>query len=103
MRAPFSASHIVRFLWHLPNFTKLYWRLLQDPRVPLRAKAIIAVAALYFISPLDLVPHLIYPFVGMVDDLVVAWIALKWFIASCPPEVVEEHVRRIDAESRRRA
>ena len=100
MQSGFSVSHFVKFLWHLPNFAKLYWRLFQDPRVPLRAKAIMVVAALYFVSPLDLVPNLIYPLLGTMDDLVIAWVALKWFLSLCPPDVVQEHVKQIDAENR---
>lgn len=100
MRLWFPASHFVKFLWHLPNFVKLYWRLFWDPRVPLRAKAIIVVAAIYFVSPLDLIPNLIYPLLGTIDDLVIAWAALRWFILLCPSDVVQEHVKQLDAESR---
>ena len=100
MRLGFSAPHFVKFFQHLPNFLKLYWRLFQDPRVPPRAKAIIVVAAIYFVSPLDLIPNLIYPFLGIIDDLAIAWAALRWFISLCPPDVVQEHVKQIDAENR---
>ena len=97
-------SHPARvsgFVRHLPNLAKLYWRLFLDGRVRLRAKSILVVAAIYLVSPLDLVPNLVFPFVGLVDDAVVAWVALRWFIASCPGAVLDEHVRRIDAEARR--
>jgi uncharacterized membrane protein YkvA (DUF1232 family) len=100
MRLWFPTSHLVKFLRHLPNFIKLYWRLFQDPRTPLRAKAIMVVAALYFVSPLDLIPNLVYPFIGALDDLVIAWAALRWFIYLCPPDVVQEQVKQIDTENR---
>jgi len=35
---------VLRLLWHLPNFAKLYWRLFTDRRVPLRAKAVLVTA-----------------------------------------------------------
>ncbi len=100
IRLGLSPSHLLRFFRHLPNFAKLYWRLFWDPDTPLRAKTIIVVATVYFISPLDLIPNLVYPFLGTIDDLVIAWTALRGFIYLCPPNVVQEHVKRIDAENR---
>jgi uncharacterized membrane protein YkvA (DUF1232 family) len=100
LRLGLSPSHLGRFFRHLPNFAKLYWRLFQDSRTPLRAKAIIVVAALYFASPFDLIPNLIYPFLGTLDDLAIAWAALRWFIYLCPPDVVQEHIKQIDTENR---
>jgi uncharacterized membrane protein YkvA (DUF1232 family) len=90
-----STWQIVRLLWHLPNFLKLYWRLFKDRRVPLRAKAVLIAAALYVLSPFDFVPELLNPLFGVVDDLGVILIAARWFISLCPPDVVQERVREI--------
>jgi uncharacterized membrane protein YkvA (DUF1232 family) len=90
-----STWQIIRLLWHLPNFFKLYWRLFKDRRVPLRAKAILIVAAFYVLSPVDLVPELLNPFFGVVDDIGVMLVAARWFISLCPPDVVQERVREI--------
>lgn len=86
----------VRFLRHLPHFVRLYWRLLWDRRVSLWPKALLLLSALYVLSPVDIIPDVL-PFIGEVDDLVVVIVVCRLFIYLCPPEVVQEHVRRIDA------
>jgi uncharacterized membrane protein YkvA (DUF1232 family) len=90
----------LRVLWHLPSFLRLYWRLYRDRRVPLAAKAGLTAAVLYLVSPFDLIPDFWLPVLGLADDAAVLWFATRWFIAACPPEVVTEHVRRIDQERR---
>lgn len=91
-------------LWHIPNFVRLYWRLLLDGRIPLLPKMILIAAVisalLYIIIPFDTMPDLVLPAVGYLDDLLVATLlllpALKLFIRLCPSDVVREHVERID-------
>ncbi len=90
-----STWQIIRLLWHLPNFFRLYWRLFKDRRVPVRAKAVLIAAALYVLSPLDFVPELFNPLFGIIDDLGVILLAARWFISLCPPDVVHERVREI--------
>ena len=86
----------LRFLRALPQFVLLYWRLVRDGRVSVWPKALLLLSFLYVLSPLDFIPDVI-PFVGEVDDLVVLIVACRLFIYLCPPEVVREHVRRIDS------
>lgn len=69
---------------------RLALRLVRDPRVPLYAKAVPALALLYALSPLDFVPDLI-PIVGQLDDLAVLLAGLELFIKLCPDDVVDEH------------
>ncbi len=95
-----TAVQAARVLWHLPSFIRLYWRLYRDRRVPLGAKAGITAAIVYLVSPIDLIPDFWFPIFGFADDIAVLWFALRWFVAACPPDVVAEHVRRIDAERR---
>ena len=86
----------LRFLRHLPDFVRLYWRLLRDRRVSIWPKALLALSLFYVISPVDLLPDTI-PFVGEVDDLIVLIAACRLFIYLCPREVVQQHVEQIDA------
>jgi uncharacterized membrane protein YkvA (DUF1232 family) len=86
----------LRFVRYLPDFIRLYWRLLGDQRVSIWPKALLALAVLYVLSPVDLVPDVI-PFVGEIDDLVVLIAACRVFVYLCPPDVVQEHVQEIDA------
>jgi uncharacterized membrane protein YkvA (DUF1232 family) len=89
----------LQLLRHLPQFARLYWRLLRDARVSIWPKALLAGGVLYFLSPIDLIPDFV-PVIGEVDDLVVLVLIFRLFVHLCPPEVVREHVRRIDAEGR---
>jgi len=93
-----STWQVLRLLWHLPNFIKLYWRLFTDRRVPLYAKAVLVGAALYVLDPIDFLPDLLFPFFGMLDDLAVVLLAARWFISLCPPDVVQERVRELSAK-----
>jgi uncharacterized membrane protein YkvA (DUF1232 family) len=87
-----------RFLRHLPDFVRLYWRLLLDRRTPLLPKVVLLAAVAYVILPFDLIPDVI-PIVGEVDDMVILLAACRLFILLCPDDLVREHVRRIDARS----
>lgn len=86
---------IVRAVAHLPNFVKLYYRLLSDRRVPIMPKLMLVAAVAYAVSPLDLIPDMI-PVVGELDDLGVILFACRTFIQLCPRELVAEHVQMID-------
>jgi uncharacterized membrane protein YkvA (DUF1232 family) len=85
-----------RLIASLPKFVRLYWRLFQDRRVGIYLKFILLVALAYVISPIDLIPDWIVPILGGIDDLVVFIAASRYFIKHCPPEVVQEHVERIE-------
>ena len=86
----------LRFIRHLPQFVRLYWRLLWDRRVSVWPKALLLLSVLYVLSPIDIIPDVI-PFVGEVDDLLVVIAVCRTFMYLCPREVVQEHVRQIDA------
>lgn len=69
---------------------RLAWRLFCDPRVPLYAKAVPALALLYALSPLDFVPDIV-PVLGQLDDAAVLMAGLEFFVKLCPEHVVDEH------------
>ena len=76
---------------------KLLRRLLLDERVPLWQKAIPVAAALYLVSPLDLIPDFL-PLLGQLDDLAVLWGSMRLFRSLVPPALIEEHLAYIDGE-----
>jgi uncharacterized membrane protein YkvA (DUF1232 family) len=88
----------LRFVRHLPNFVRLYWRLFCDRRVSIWPKALMVLSLLYLASPIDIIPDVI-PVVGEVDDLIVLIVVCRLFMRMCPPEVVQEHVHRIGSGS----
>ncbi|MCR3921908.1 MAG: YkvA family protein, partial [Firmicutes bacterium] len=63
----------------------LLYYTLQDPRVPVKAKAIIAGALGYFILPVDVIPDLL-PMVGFTDDYGVLFAALATVAMHITPE-----------------
>jgi uncharacterized membrane protein YkvA (DUF1232 family) len=69
---------------------RLAVRLFREPRVPLVAKAVVPLALLYVISPIDALPD-IFPVLGQLDDLAVVYGALKLFLRFCPPAAVAFH------------
>jgi uncharacterized membrane protein YkvA (DUF1232 family) len=76
----------------------LTWRLFWDDRVGIGPKLIPCAAAIYLISPIDLLPAvLLGPLapLGVVDDVGVVLLALSLFIQVSPPDVVKEHLREL--------
>lgn len=80
---------------------RLGWRLWRDSRVPGWVKLIPIAGLLYFLSPIDLIPDLMLPGLGEVDDLVVLLLALKMFLDFSPQAVVREHVEQLLGRSAR--
>jgi hypothetical protein len=61
----------------LPACATTARRLCRDPRVPARAKIAMAIAGLWVISPIDLIPEFL-PVIGPLDDVVVVALALRY-------------------------
>jgi uncharacterized membrane protein YkvA (DUF1232 family) len=59
----------------LPDLARLLTRLVGDPVLPRAAKIALGAAAVYLLSPIDLIPDFI-PLVGYVDDLLLAAVVL---------------------------
>jgi uncharacterized membrane protein YkvA (DUF1232 family) len=59
----------------LPDLIRLITRLVGDPVLPRAAKIALGAAALYLLSPVDLVPDFI-PLVGYIDDVLLAAVLL---------------------------
>lgn len=94
-----NPADFIRIILNLPKFIKLFYRLYQDRRVQLRLKIIPILALIYVVSPIDLIPDWLFPVFGYVDDLIILMAALRYFLKNCPPEVVREHVEKIDIAS----
>jgi uncharacterized membrane protein YkvA (DUF1232 family) len=62
-------------------------RLRRDPRVPRRAKVVVALAGLWLLSPIDLLPEFL-PVIGPLDDVVVVALALRYAARQVPREVL---------------
>lgn len=86
----------IRTLFALPKFIKLFYRLFHDSRVALQLKIMLILTLAYVISPIDLIPDLLIPFFGQIDDLIILIAGLRYFLRNCPPEAVQEHVLLIE-------
>ena len=75
---------------------RLAWRLVRDGRVPLWAKSVLAMGVVYIVFPLDFVPDYVLG-LGQLDDVGVALLCFKLFLSLCPPGMVQEHLRQMDA------
>jgi uncharacterized membrane protein YkvA (DUF1232 family) len=73
----------------LPNCVKTARALRRHPAVPRRAKLAVGFAALWCLSPIDLIPEFL-PVIGPLDDVVVVALALRYAARRVPREVLEE-------------
>lgn len=71
----------------LPDLGRLIARLAVDPVLPRTAKVALAAAAVYLLSPLDLIPDFI-PLVGYVDDVLLAAILVDGILSYVDRAVV---------------
>jgi cell shape-determining protein MreC/uncharacterized membrane protein YkvA (DUF1232 family) len=73
----------------LPNGVRAARTLARDPRVPRRAKVAVALAGLWCLSPIDLVPEFL-PVIGPLDDAVVLALTLRYAARRVPRDVLVE-------------
>lgn len=88
---PGEGSGVRDLVLLLPDLTALLIRLLRDERVPLGGKAIALLGVGYVLSPIDLVPELVFGPVGLLDDLFVVGAALSRVVNYVHPDVVRSH------------
>ena len=71
----------------VPDCVTTIRRLRGDPRVPRRAKVVVALAGLWLLSPIDLLPEFL-PVIGPLDDVVVVALTLRYAARQVPREVL---------------
>jgi uncharacterized membrane protein YkvA (DUF1232 family) len=74
----------------IPDCVVLCGRLLRDPRVPRRKKALLVALAGYLALPFDLVPDFI-PVAGQLDDVMIVALVLRSFVRGGDEPIVREH------------
>jgi uncharacterized membrane protein YkvA (DUF1232 family) len=73
----------------LPACVTTARRLRRDPRVPRRAKIVVAFAGLWVLSPIDLIPEFL-PIIGPLDDVIVVALAFRYAARQVPRAVLLE-------------
>lgn len=66
---------VTEVLRALPDLARLLARLVLDPRLPRAVKLLLAAAAVYLASPVDLLPDVV-PVLGWIDDVLVGAVVL---------------------------
>ena len=99
MRTFWAVHRLLQFRHDL----KKLWRAFLNPRTPLWLKAAMIGAALYLVSPIDLIPEFLL-FFGIVDDLILVPLMLSWIARYVPEEEPAEEPpdgKTIDGTARR--
>jgi uncharacterized membrane protein YkvA (DUF1232 family) len=71
---------------------RLILRLIGDSRVSFVLKLLPIGALVYLVSPVDLLPGVVFPGVGALDDAAVIWLGATLFVNLCPEGIVQEHM-----------
>ena len=69
------------------------WFALRHPAAPGWLKVGTALIVLYVLSPIDLIPDVL-PFIGVVDDLVLVPLAVRWLLKRLPPDLARAAAKR---------
>ena len=72
------------------------WFAVRHPAAPPWLKVASGLIVLYVISPIDLIPDAI-PVLGLIDDIVLVPLALRWLLQRLPIGLATEVDRRVGA------
>ncbi|HTL70501.1 MAG TPA: DUF1232 domain-containing protein [Candidatus Eisenbacteria bacterium] len=75
-----------------------YMLVLKHPRTPAYAKFLLGLAAVYFLSPIDILPDVL-PEIGRLDDLFIVPGLVYLAFRLIPPDVIEECRRKTASPS----
>lgn len=84
-----TVTHAIR---QIPSYLRLLVGLLADRRVSWLDRLTVLAAAVYIVSPVDLMPDFI-PFLGDVDDVFILVLSLQRLIDRAGREVIRAHWR----------
>jgi len=87
------ASSLLKMSGSLKRNLQALYLAYRDPRVPVRAKVLIAALMAYAASPVDLIPDFI-PVLGYLDDLILLPIGVSLAIKMIPKDVLSEYMDR---------
>ena len=88
---PGAASGLRDLILLLPDLSVLLFRLARDPQVPVGAKVIAGLGIAYVLSPIDLLPEIVFGPFGFIDDLLIVSAALSRVLNYVHPDVVRSH------------
>ena len=74
--------------WKFKKELMMVWAMLRNPAAPALSKLVVLLAAVYIISPVDIVPDVI-PILGWLDDGVVSILLFKLAFKLLPKEMYD--------------
>ena len=80
----FPRGRFIGLVGRFPRYARLAWRLSRDDRLSRARQAALVAAAVYLVSPIDLVPGFI-PVVGQLDDGLVVLLAIRHALTGLAP------------------
>ena len=84
----------ITLLWTvLRGDARQLWFALRHPNAPRWLKVGTALIALYLFSPIDLIPEVL-PVIGVMDDLILVPLAIRWLLKRLPPEIAQDVANR---------
>jgi len=86
-----ASSRWSEYIMLAPDLFHLLIKLTADPRTPIKEKAKLAALLFYFISPIDLIPEVIFGPVGFLDDLLISAWVLSGMINNTDPAIVRKY------------
>ena len=97
---PMLFMYAPRILPRVIRLVRLVWRLVLDRRVNIILRALVPLAIVYAISPIDLLPDM-RPFgIGRFDDLIVLGLAVLLLTKLAPQHVIDEHTGKPQVSDR---
>jgi uncharacterized membrane protein YkvA (DUF1232 family) len=74
---------------------QMVWAMLRNPAAPMVAKITAILAAIYIISPVDLIPDVI-PILGWLDDGIIAYVLIQLAFKFLPKDMYESLKAQFD-------
>lgn len=87
---PDKYKKIIEYSMVVPDIVSLLWRIFKDKRVSITTKGKAAGVLAYLIMPFDILPDFI-PFIGKIDDVIVAFYGLNSLINEVPEYIIKEN------------
>jgi uncharacterized membrane protein YkvA (DUF1232 family) len=86
--------------WKFKKELMMVWTMLRNPAAPALSKLVVLLAAVYIISPVDLIPDVI-PVLGWIDDGVISMLLFKLAFKLLPKEMYESLKAQFEKKGRK--
>lgn len=89
-----NPTKLFRFFRSFKTEIRLTYYLMLDKRVAFYLKIPVFLALMYLIFPIDLIPDFFLFGLGYVDDLMLLYWAIQFFLRSAPDSLKQEYLRK---------